>query len=231
MGKAKEIMVDRMGMGERYASDMSLEEPEVPLYETSRERQTYDEMANLYAIIMATEHLERAYVQDAIDAETYTSQCKKLISQFGVAEHVLKDQMSTETFMSLYQMDCPRAVERLLVQGIPQPIKGADSSANHAATVAETVQFFITTMDAVRLEQRYVDELQPLLSDLMDSLTRLPETPNDFEPNRKVQTWLQKLNAMRAVDEIEEEDARQLLHDMDSAYTEFTRYLKSQSNS
>lgn len=86
-------------------------------------------------------------------------------------------------------------------------------------------------MDAVRLEQRYVDELQPLLSDLMDSLTRLPETPNDFEPNRKVQHWLQKLNSMRAVDEIEEEDARQLLHDLDACYTEFTRFLKSQSNS
>ena len=96
---------------------------------------------------------------------------------------------------------------------------------------AETVQYFITTMDAVRLEQRYVDELQPLLSDLMDSLTRLPQTPNDFEPNRKVQHWLRKLNSLRAVDQIEESDARQLLHDLDSAYTEFTRYLKSQGSS
>mmetsp|Transcript_27556 Transcript_27556/g.57654 ORF Transcript_27556/g.57654 Transcript_27556/m.57654 type:complete len:225 (-) Transcript_27556:61-735(-) len=224
-------MVDRTGLGERFASEMSLEEPEVPLYETSKERQQYDEMANLYAIIMATEHLERAFVQDAIDQKTYTYECKRLISQFGVAEHVLRDQMSTETFMNVYQMDCPRAVERLLVQGVPQAMKGGDSNVNHAATVAETVQYFITTMDAVRLEQRYVDELQPLLSDLMDSLTRLPETPNDFEPNRVVQSWLQKLNAMRAVDEIEEGDARQLLHDLDSAYTEFTRFLKSQSSS
>lgn len=71
-----------------------------------------------------------------------------------------------------------------------------------------------------------VDELQPLLSDLYDSLTRLSETPNDFEPNRKVQHWLKKLNAMRAVDEIEDSDARQLIHDLDAAYTEFTRYLK-----
>jgi ESCRT-I complex subunit VPS28 len=81
-------------------------------------------------------------------------------------------------------------------------------------------------MDAVKLELRAVDELQPLLSDLMDSLTRLPETPNEFEPNRKVKKWLQKLNALRAVDEIDEEDSRQLYHDLDSAYAEFTRYLK-----
>lgn len=57
-------------------------------------------------------------------------------------------------------------------------------------------------------------------------MTRLPETPNDFEPNRMVQQWLKKLNSLRAVDEIEDEDARQLIHDLDAAYTEFTRYLK-----
>ena len=129
--------------------------------------------------------------------------------------------------MQIYQMDCPRATNRLLKMGVPEPIKSSnESEGGVAVTVAETVQHFITTMDAVKLEQRAVDELQPLLSDLMECLTRLPETPNDFDPNRKVQTWLQKLNAMRAVDQIDEDDARQLYHDLDSAYAEFTRYLK-----
>jgi ESCRT-I complex subunit VPS28 len=131
------------------------------------------------------------------------------------------------TFMQLYHMDCPRATERLLRMGVPEPIKSSSGDAGGVAvTVAETVQHFITTMDAVKLEQRAVDELQPLLSDLMDSLTRLPETPNDFEANRKVQKWLEKLNSMRAIEQIDEDDARQLYYDLDSAYAEFTRYLK-----
>jgi len=201
-------------------------EEEIPLYETSREREAYDEQANLFAIIMATEHLERAFARDAITQQDYTNQCKKLISQFKLAERVLRDQMSTETFMEIYQMDCPRATERLLKMGIPEPLKGMSDAASHAVTVAETVQHFITTMDAVKLEQRAVDELQPLLSDLMDVLVRVPDTPDDFEPNRKVQRWLQKLNTMRAVEEISEDDSRQLYMDLDSAYTEFTRYLK-----
>jgi len=131
--------------------------------------------------------------------------------------------------MKIYQMDCPRAVERLLVAGVPQQIRSSEGSdqQNVAVTVAETVQFFITTMDAVKLEQRAVDELHPLLSDLMDALTRLPDTPNDFEPNDKVEHWLKKLNQLRAVDEIDEDDARQLSHDLDSAYAEFTRYLRA----
>jgi ESCRT-I complex subunit VPS28 len=129
--------------------------------------------------------------------------------------------------MERYQMDCPRASYRLLTMGVPEPIKSTGEDQHHVAvTVAETVQHFITTMDAVKLEQRAVDELQPLLSDLYDALTRLPETPNDFDSNHKVQKWLQKLNAMRAVDMIDEDDARQLYHDLDSAYAEFTRYLK-----
>lgn len=122
-------------------------------------------------------------------------------------------------------MDCPRAAERLLRMGVPEQMKTSNSE-NSAVTVAETTQHFITTMDAVKLEQRAVDELQPLLSELKDALTRLPETPDDFEPNRIINQWLQKLNSMRAVDEIDEDDARQLYHDLDAAYAEFTRYLK-----
>merc|ERR1712232_189520 len=143
----------------------------------------------------------------------------------GLAERTLRNEMSTETFMDIYQMDCPRASERLLKMGIPEPIKSNADDTNSAQTIAETVQHFITTMDAVKLEQRAVDELQPLLSDLMDVLTRLPEIPNDFEPNRKVRKWLEKLNSMRAVDEISDEDSRQLYLDLDLAYTEFTRFL------
>jgi ESCRT-I complex subunit VPS28 len=219
---------------------MEDDQEEISLYESSREREMLDEQANLFAIIVATEHLERAYARDAISQQEYTTQCKKLISQFKLAERVLMRSggggsaataagggMSTEAFMELYQLDCPRAAERLLRMGVPEPIKGGMmDSASHAVTVAETVQHFITAMDAVKLEQRAVDELQPLLSDLMDVLTRVPDTPNDFEPNRKVQKWLQKLNSMRAVEEIGEDDSRQLYMDLDSAYTEFNRFLK-----
>ena len=42
---------------------------EIELYSNSRERQQYDEQANLYAIITATEHLERAYAKDDITRE------------------------------------------------------------------------------------------------------------------------------------------------------------------
>lgn len=39
------------------------------LYESYKEREAYDNLADLYAVILATEHLERAYARDAITRE------------------------------------------------------------------------------------------------------------------------------------------------------------------
>ena len=207
--------------------------PEIELYSSSKERKAYENMGDLYTIIIATEHLERAYAQDAITQSEYNTECNKLLSQFKIAQKAAlgnKNGMTTETFMRVYQMDCPRAADRLLRMGVPEPVKTSGGNGNNVAvTVAETVQHFITAMDAVKLDQRAVDELQPLLSDLMNALIQLPDTPNDFSPNYKIQKWLEKLNALRAVDMIDEDDGRQLYHDLDSAYSEFTRYLRAKT--
>merc|ERR1719191_569769 len=88
---------------------------EIRLFESSRERETYESLADLYTFILATEHLERAYARDAITQKEYTTECNKLISQFRLAEKAaLGKSMTTETFMQVYQMECPRASERLL---------------------------------------------------------------------------------------------------------------------
>ena len=93
--------------------------------------------------------------------------------------------------------------------------------------VAETVQGFITAMDALKLQQRAVDEIQPLLSELMNSLTKVPGlTPVTFESSKKISNWLIKLNQWRASEELGDEDVRQLIYDLESAYNEFHRYLK-----
>jgi ESCRT-I complex subunit VPS28 len=73
----------RRSMMERIVSET---DQEIELYSNAKERQAYDDQANLYAIIMATEHLERAYARDDLTKEEYTTECNKLISQFRLAE-------------------------------------------------------------------------------------------------------------------------------------------------
>jgi ESCRT-I complex subunit VPS28 len=216
------------GTIQRFLNDRN--QHEMDLFESTSERALYDHLGDLYSIITATESLERAYARNALTREEYLKECNSLLSQFRVAERVaLTKNMTSETFMQVYQMDCPLAADRLLKIGVPEQMLAPSSAKAHdvAITVAETAEHFITTMDALKLETKAVDELQPLLSDLMNSLVRLPETPNDFEPNRILQSWLQKLNVMRAVDEIDEADSRQLFMDLDAAYQEFKRYLSA----
>ena len=46
-------------------------------------------------------------------------------------------------------------------------------TGNAAKAVGETVQFFITTMDSLKLNMVAVDQLYPLLNDLMQSLNKV----------------------------------------------------------
>ena len=82
-------------------------------------------------------------------------------------------------------------------------------------------------MDALKLGQRAVDEIQPLISDLTSSLGKVHSIPTDFEGILKMRQWLQKLNEMRAVEEIDEDESRQLLFDLDSSYSAFHKHLSN----
>jgi len=75
----------------------------IELFETSRERQKYDDQASLFAIIVATEHLERAFARDAVNDNDYTSQCNKLISQFRLAEKAVCDGNMTTEWVSIIE--------------------------------------------------------------------------------------------------------------------------------
>ena len=61
------------------------------------------------------------------------------------------------------------------MQGVPATImhdSGGDTRTE-SKLVAETVQIFITTMDSLKLGQKAIDEVQPLLVDLVDSLNKV----------------------------------------------------------
>ncbi|KAJ1446771.1 vacuolar protein sorting-associated [Pelagophyceae sp. CCMP2097] len=205
----------------------------VHLYSDARERRRFDDLADFYAVIKVTEKLEKAYARDAVRPAEYEHACLRLISQFKLSEAALIHDgtiANADEFMKEYKMDCPRARERLLRIGLPATVThqsaGGAAAAEHAVRVAECVQHFITAMDAVKLEQRAVDEIQPLVADLMGSITRVAPAPCE-RGRGKLAQWLVGLNALRAADEISEEQARQLSFDLDAAYSEFHQSLRA----
>lgn len=202
---------------------------EVKLWSDKREREMFENHADLYAIIKTTEKLEKAYVRDVISPSDYEPACTKLIAQFKTLWSSLKDTVpDVERFMSQYKMDCPAALNRLLVSGVPATVehKGASSSeSGSAVAVAECVQHYITAMDSLKLNMVAVDQVHPLLLDLLSALNRVPLLPADFEGKVKARDWITKLNKMSASDELNEQQSRQLLFDLDSTYNAFIKAL------
>lgn len=64
--------------------------------------------------------------------------------------------------------------------------------------------------------------LTPFLS---RSLNKNVALPKDFPPREKVKQWLVTLNGLRAVDQLDEEQVRQLLFDLEAGYSSFHKSL------
>lgn len=74
---------------------------EVKLYRHAREREKYDNMADLYALINTLQNLEKAYIWDCITPQEYTAACSKYLVQYKVA---FKQVQSDEFPVSIWSM-------------------------------------------------------------------------------------------------------------------------------
>lgn len=79
---------------------------EVKLYRHAREREKYDNMAELYALINTLQNLEKAYIWDCITPQEYTASCSKLLVQYKVAfKQVQSDEFPVSMRLMIYRID------------------------------------------------------------------------------------------------------------------------------
>lgn len=177
----------------------------------------------------------RAYVRDAVSANEYEPACQKLLAQFKTLSASLKHTVpDVEKFIQTYNLDCPLATRRLIHVGMPATLElgraGVPESRNSAVSVAETVQYFITAMDSLKLNMVAVDQVFPILSDLLQSMHRVAELKPDFAGKIKMKEWIGKLHAMPASQELQEDEVRQLLFDLEFGYNAFMASLGPQTS-
>lgn len=201
---------------------------EVKLARNPREREKFDNLAELFAVLTTLQCLEKAYIKDCVASKEYTAHCSKLLVQYKAAFKQVQGEEfpDVETFMRKYRLDCPAALERIRED---RPITIKDDKGNTSKLIAETVELFITAMDKLRLEIRSMDELYTELKDLSDLLNRLSLLPSDFEGKEKIAKWLKTLSEMEASDSITEVQARQMLFDLESSYAAFNKVLHQSS--
>ncbi|XP_024106935.2 vacuolar protein sorting-associated protein 28 homolog isoform X2 [Pongo abelii] len=58
---------------------------EVKLYKNAREREKYDNMAELFAVVKTMQALEKAYIKDCVSPSEYTAACSRLLVQYKAA--------------------------------------------------------------------------------------------------------------------------------------------------
>ncbi|KAI9714552.1 MAG: hypothetical protein M1812_006357 [Candelaria pacifica] len=204
---------------------------EVKLATTTTERDLYDSLAEIYSIIVTLDALEKAYLKDSVTESEYTETCNRLLKQYKSNlsdESVSREFVDLETFKSEWEMECPRATERLRI-GLPatveQPSYNSSTSGGGAAgsLILAATENFITFLDALKLNMVSKDSLHPLLSDIIQSVNKV--TDQDFENRGKIVQWLITLNQMRATEELKEDQARDLAFDIEQAYHGFKETL------
>ncbi|RDL33097.1 Vacuolar protein sorting-associated protein [Venustampulla echinocandica] len=206
---------------------------EVKLAETRAERDLQDSLAEVFSVIITLDELEKAYLKDAISEADYTETCDRLLKQYKAIltdETVAREFVDLETFKAEWDMEVPRATERIRI-GLPSTVTAPSHTATtttnggtNGTLILEATQDFITFLDALKLGLLAKDQLHPLLSDVIQSVNKV--TDSDFEGRAKIVQWLIALNQMKATEEVGEEQARELELDMNSAYQGFKATLK-----
>jgi len=102
----------------------------------------------------------------------------------------------------------------------PQQQQGMGGGASVQQTIAAT-ENFITFLDALKLGISSKDQLHPLLSEVITTVNKVTEA--DFEGRGNIIKWLIKLNQMRANQELEDADRREVEFEMEVAYKGFKK--------
>lgn len=194
---------------------------------TSQERREASTYGELYSILVATEHLENAFVKGAVSNEDYEKACTQLLAQFKTLKNGLKDKLpDIRSFAQEHGLHCPLAEERLLGAGVAATalFGGAAVTGKESLACFKASENFITLLDAVKLNLNAVDELLPVVRDLQASIVGIPNLPPLSGVDR-IAGWLVTLNGMRASDHINEDQSRQLALDVEQAYTSLKNWL------
>jgi len=201
---------------------------DVKLWSNKKERQQYENFANLFALIKTIEKLEKAYMNSAVQNDTYEVSCTEYVAKYKTLRTALVDSVpDVQHFMATYALHCPSAQHRLHV-GIPATIEhrvNRPADQSFAVNVAECVHNFIGAMDTLKLNMSAKDQIAPCLDDLSASLYKVPQLPNNFVGKTTLHVWMDKFDSMRASDELGEDEVRQLLYDIEISYNAFMHLL------
>ena len=197
---------------------------EVKLARNPREREKFDNLAELFAVLTTLQCLEKAYIKDCVPVKEYNSQCSKLLVQYKAAFKQVKDDEypDVETFCRKYRLDVPAALERIRED---RPITIKDDKGNTNKLIFSSTSLFITIMDKLRMDIKSTDELYQDVKELSESLNSMSTLPPNWEGRIKIDQWLKTLSQMEASEELNESQVRQMIFDLQTSFDEIGKIM------
>nr|CCC95651.1 unnamed protein product [Trypanosoma congolense IL3000] len=200
------------------------------------ERQHVEYLADLFAIILAVEKVEKAMLRDIISQEQYTTARNRLLEKYKSTVTYIEESRNPfyttiESFWDNYGSRCPAArtrIQKAFDNTLQQEAQESDGgNIVNPRLVLECGQHFITLMDSLKLQQTAVDQLYTLLADLLRCLQRLNLTHQDFF--QRLASWKEKFDSMNASDELDDRDTREFAFVLECGYQAFHAYLTESS--
>ncbi|CCW63839.1 unnamed protein product [Phytomonas sp. EM1] len=193
---------------------------------TPGERQHVDYLADLFAIVVAIEHIEKANRRDLITQEQYSATVRRLLEKYKHTVNYLEKGCNPyftniDDFLNTYCSLYPAA--RATIKEGPFSNPSENSARFLARQALECGQYFITLLDAIRLQQTAVDALNPLLTELLQGLNKLELKTHDFYV--RLVNWHTTLNSMGAADTLDDAKAREFAYDLERGYNCLRAYL------
>eukprot|EP01060_Flectonema_neradi_P006705 TRINITY_DN14590_c0_g1_i1.p1 TRINITY_DN14590_c0_g1~~TRINITY_DN14590_c0_g1_i1.p1 ORF type:complete len:207 (+),score=35.77 TRINITY_DN14590_c0_g1_i1:36-656(+) len=192
----------------------------VKLYESNEERERYDNRADLFSIIVALERVDTAYIRDHMAADEYTTLCQSLLCKCKASYTNLGIGIEgLDAFMAEYQLSqgAKSAVLGRIKSGVPMTKEhgtGGTSSEN-GRLILEAGQHMIACTDALKMGHSSADVLHPIISDIVATVVKLFPNLPELESLR---TWLRDINRLKAAEELDTNQTRQLQYDIECAY-------------
>lgn len=199
---------------------------------TPGDRQNLDYLADLFALVTAIEQIEKASRRDLITQDQYSTTIRRLLDRFkNTVSHLENSRnpyfTTIDDFFDTYCARCPAACTTIKEGPASSPTENTGRFL--ARQAMECGQYFITLLDALRLQQTAVDALNPLLIDLVQGLGKLGLTDRDFY--KRLTRWRQRLDGMNAADMLDEASAREFAYDLERGYNSLRTYLDEDGSS
>lgn len=195
------------------------------------DRQHVDYLADLFALIIAIEQIEKASRRDLITQDQYGTTVRRLLTKYKSTVSHLENGSnpyftSIDDFLNTYCSRCPAA--RATIKEGPAITSSENSARLLARQSVECGQYFITLLDALRLQQTSVDTLNPLLHDLVQGLGKLKLNEKDFYV--RLVSWRTRLDGMNAADVLDDGNSREFAYDLERGYNSLLAYLDDDSS-